>query len=246
MVRYRHFEAARPKHEEWKRERASAAITRISSVLLTAGMLVGSAYGQGGEKANVTPSAPSDQAVTLADLEGASIHTKLVTEMLAQRNGRQGQVTQEADWQINVLPEQSIKFSFRATAHTPRGTKSSPTRGTTVKLDQPWSTDNGEAVWQFKDGDLTFVRSHQTGAVRTIVSLKRDGQNLKCATSMVFAKEQGKTGLVLTSPIDGQPVTILTWKSVSSSCEVTAKKPDAADVGKPATAEGTPSAKRSP
>ncbi|HZV06617.1 MAG TPA: hypothetical protein VE999_16165 [Gemmataceae bacterium] len=168
-----------------------------------------------------------------------------MTEMLAQRNGRQGQVTQEADWQINVLPEQSIKFSFRATAHTPRGTKSSPTRGTTVKLDQPWSTDNGEAVWQFKDGDLTFVRSHQTGAVRTIVSLKRDGQKLSCTTSMIFAKEQGKSGLVLTSPIDGAPVTILSWKSVSSSCEITAKKPDSADAGKPAAAEGTSSPKRS-
>ena len=244
-MRYMHFEAARPKHEAWKLERASAVITHISSVMLTMGMLVGSAYGQGGEKANVTPSAPSDQTVTLADLEGANIHTKLVTEMLAQRNGRQGQVTQEADWQINVLPEQSIKFSFRATAHTPRGTKMSPTRGTTIKLDQPWSTDNGEAVWQFKDGDLTFVRSHQTGAVRTIISLKRDGQKLTCTTSMVFAKEQGKSGLVLTSPIDGAPVTILSSKSVSSSCEVAAKKPDSADAGKPAAAEGTSSPKRS-
>jgi hypothetical protein len=242
-MRYMHLEVAHPKYAAWKRERASGAIARISSVLLVMGMLVGSAYGQGGEKANVTPSAPSDQAVTLADLEGANIRTKLVTEMLAQRNGRQGQVTQEADWQINVLPEQSIKFSFRATAHTPRGTRTSPPRGRTVKLDEPWSTDNGQAVWQFKDGDLTFVRSHQTGAVRTIVSLKRDGQNLKCATSMVFAKEQGKTGLVLTSPIDGAPVTILTWKSVSSRCEVTAKKPDSGDAGKPTAAEGTPSPK---
>ena len=245
-MRYMHFQAARPKHRAWKRERVSCAgIARISGSLLVMSMLVGSAYGQGGEKANVTPPTPSNQAVTLADLEGANIHTKLVTEMLAERNGRQGQVTQDADWQINVLTEQRIKFSFRATAHTPRGTKSSPTRGTTVKLDEPWPTDNGEAVWQFKDGDLTFVRSHQTGAVRTIVSLKQDGQKLTCATSMVFAREQGKKGLVLTSPIDGAPVTILSWKPVSSTCEVTLKKPDSADAGKPAAAEGTPSPKRS-
>jgi len=241
------FQAACPKRRAWKQERVSfAGIARISGSLLAMGLLVGSAYGQGGEKANVTPPAapPSNQAVTVADLEGANIHAKLVTEMLAQRNGRQGQVTQEADWQISVLPEQKIKFSFRATAHTPRGTKSSPTRGTTVKLDEPWQTDNGEAVWQFKDGDLTFVRSHQTGAVRTIVSLKRDGQKLTCATSMVFAKEQGKTGLVLTSPIDGAPVTILNWKSVSSSCEVTANKPDSAGADKPAAVEGAASSKR--
>jgi len=245
-MRYIHFQAARPKHRAWKRKRVSrASIARISGSLLAMGMLVGSAYGQGGEKANVTPPAPSNQAVTLADIEGANIHTKLVTEMLAQRNGRQGQVTQDADWQINVLPEQRIKFSFRATAHTPRGTKSSQPRGTTVKLDEPWPTDNGEAAWQFKDGDLTFVRSHQTGAVRTIVSLKRDGRNLTCVTSMVFAKEPGKKGLVLTSPIDGAPVTILSWKPVSSTCEVTLKRPDSGDASKPAAVEGTPSPKPS-
>ena len=239
-----HGQVARSKQRAWKGTRVIAP-ARIPSSLLAMGLFVGAAYGQGGEKANVTPPTPSSQAVTFADLEGISIHTKLVTEMLAQRNGRQGQVTQEADWQISVLPEQRIKFSFRATAHTPRGTKSSPTRGTTVKLDEPWQTDNGEAVWQFKDGDLTFVRSHQTGAVRTIVSLKRDGQKLTCTTSMVFAKEQGKSGLVLTSPIDGAPVTILSSKSVSSSCEVIAKKPDSADAGKPAAAEGTSAPKRS-
>lgn len=230
-MRYMYFQATR------------ASTARISSSLLAMAMFVGAAYGQGGEKANVTPPTPSSQAVTLGDLEGAKIHTKLVTEMLAQRQGRQGQVTQEVDWQINVLPEQRISFTFRATAHTPRGTRVAPVRGTTVKLDEPWSTDNGEAVWQFKDGDLTFMRSYQTGAVRTIVSLKRDGQNLTCATSTVLARERGKNELVLTSPIDGAPVTILSWKSVSSTCEVTGNKPDSA---KPAAVEGTPSPKQSP
>jgi hypothetical protein len=71
------------------------------------------------------------------DLEGTKIHTKLVTEMLAQRQGRQGPVTQDADWQINVQPEQKISFTFRVTAHTARGTRVAPVRGTTVKLDDP-------------------------------------------------------------------------------------------------------------
>jgi hypothetical protein len=240
-----HVQAARPKYRASTRNRVSQATTwRVSGSLLAMGLLVGSAHGQGGEKANLTPPAPGNQAVTLADLEGVNIHAKLLTEMLAQRNGRQGQVTQDADWQISVLPDQRIKFSFRATVHSPRGTRSSQPRGATVKLDQPWQTDNGEAVWQFKDGDLTFVRSHQTGAVRTIVSLKQDAQKLSCATSMVFAKEQGKNGLVLTSPIDGAPVTIFNWKSVSSSCEVAPGKPDASEASKPAAAQGTASSKR--
>jgi hypothetical protein len=206
---------------------------RIGSSLLAMAVLVGPVWGQGGDQANVNPPSPSSQAVTLTDIDGAKVHTKLVTEMLARRQGREGPVTQDADWQINVLPEQRISFSFRATAHTPRGTRAGPVRGTTVKLDEPWSTDNGEAVWQFKDGDLTFVRSFRGGAVRTIVSFKRDGQKLTCTTTTVFAREKGNNGLVLNSPIDGAPVTILSWKPVSSTCDVTPKKLDTADPSKP-------------
>jgi hypothetical protein len=206
---------------------------RSCSSLLAMFILVGSAWGQGGDRANVAPSVPPSQAVTFSDLEGAKIHAKLVTDMQAQRQGRQGPVTQEADWQINVQPEQMISFTFRATSRTLRGTKTSPVRARTVKLEEPWSTPDGEAVWQFKDGDLTFVRSYQGGAVRTIVSLKRDGQNLTCAANTIFARERGKNGILLNSAIDGAPVTILSWKPVSSTCDVTGKKLDTADPSKP-------------
>jgi hypothetical protein len=162
----------------------------------------------------------SSQPVALTEIEGAKIHAKLVTEMLVQREGRQGQVTQEVDWQIYMEPERKISFSFRPTAHTPRGTRVGHIRATTSKLDEPWYTENGEAVWSFKDGELTFVRSYKDGGVRTIISFGHDEQNLTCFASSAFARERGKTGLVLNSPIDGALVTILSSKQVSSSCSV--------------------------
>jgi hypothetical protein len=88
-------------------------------------------------------------------------------------------------------------------------------------LGEPWSTDNGEAVMQFKDGDLTFMRSYEGGAVKTVISLKRDAQNLTCSASSVWARDQGKSGLVLNSPIDGAAVTILSWKPGRATCNVT-------------------------
>jgi hypothetical protein len=183
-------------------------------------ILVASACGQESAK-DVTAPMLASRAVTLTDLEGAKIHAKLVTEMLALREGRQGPAIQEIDWQIYMEPEGRISFSFRPTTRTARGTRAAPIRATTVKLGEPWSTDNGEAVWQFKDGELDFVRSYKGGAVRTIISLKRDGQNLTCTASSAYAREQGKRGMVLNSPIDGVPVTILSWKLVSSTCNVT-------------------------
>ena len=186
-------------------------------------MLVASAFGQGGNQEIVPSPSPTSQSIALTDLEGLKIHAKLVTEMVAQRQGRQGPATQEIEWQIYVEPDGMINFSFRPTTHTPRGTRTAPLRGATVKLGEPWSTDNGQALWQFKDSDLTFVRSYEGGAVRTIISLKRDGQNLTCTATSAYAREQGKGGLVLNSPIDGVPVTILSWKPASATCDITHK-----------------------
>jgi len=192
----------------------------VRSVLGIA-VLIASASSDGGAQEGATDPKSSPQAVTLKDLESVRIHAKLVTEMLTQREGRQGPATQETDWQIYMEPEGRVSFSFRPTTRTARGTRAGQIRATTAKLDEPWYTENGQAVWQFKDGELTFVRSYKDGAIRIIISLKQDGQNLACTATSAYAREQGKRGLVLNSPIDGVPVTILNWKQVSSSCQVT-------------------------
>ena len=193
---------------------------RICGSILAMAMFVGPAFGQGGEQADVTAPTKSGQKVTLTDLAGVKIHTKLVTEMMVRRQGRQFPASQEVERQIYMELDGRITFSSLVTAHSPRGTRATPVRGTTVKLDEPWFTENGEAVWQFKDGDLTFVRSYEGGALRTIISLKRDGQNLTCAVGTVYARERSKNSIVMNSPIDGVPVTILSWKPISSTCKV--------------------------
>jgi hypothetical protein len=184
-------------------------------------VLVVSTCSEGIAQEGVTDTKSSLQTVAFKDIEGAKIHAKLATEMLARREGRQAPVTQETDWQIYVEPEGKISFSFRPTTRTPRGTRAGQIRATSAKLDEPWYTENGQAVWQFKDGELTFVRSYKEGAVRTIIALKQDLKNLTCSATSSYARERGKGDLVLNSPIDGVPVTILSWKQVSSSCQIT-------------------------
>jgi hypothetical protein len=193
----------------------------MRGLMLGTPILVVPICSEGAAQEDATNAKSSLQTVAFTAIEGAKIHAKLVTEMLAQREGRQGQVTQETDWQIYVEPEGKISFSFRPTSHTPRGTRAGQIRATSAKLDEPWYTENGQAVWQFKDNELVFVRSYKEGAVRTIIALKQEKQNLTCAATSSYARERGKGGLVLNSPIDGVPVTILSWKQVSSSCQIT-------------------------
>jgi hypothetical protein len=164
----------------------------------------------------------SGQGLTIGDLEGAKIHTKLITEMLTQREGGgQGPTTMEAEWNIGIEPGAKISWSYLPTSHTPRGTRTGQKIASTAKLDEPWYTPNGEAIWQFNDSKLTFVRSYKGGAVRVIIAFKKDGPNLNCAATSALAHEAGKSSLVMNSPIDGAPVTILSWKPGSSSCRVT-------------------------
>jgi hypothetical protein len=66
------------------------------------------------------------------------------------------------------------------------------------------------------------VRSDKGGgATRMSITFKQDGSNMTCRADNVLAREQGKDSLAMNPLIDGAPVTIFSWKTVSSSCDVT-------------------------
>jgi hypothetical protein len=186
--------------------------------------LAGPAHSEGAAGESTPNQLAPGPALTIADLEGAKIRIKLVNEQLIQREGvgPQFPVTGESDWNITVEPGAKIGWSFQPTAHTPRGTRVGQKIATTATLDTPWNTPNGEATWQFTEGTLLFVRSFKNGgAYRMSIAFKQDGQNLTCSATNVFARERGKNSLTTNSAIDGAPITIFSWKTVSSSCDVT-------------------------
>jgi hypothetical protein len=193
--------------------------TQICSWMLGMVVFVAPASGEPG-------AGPPDQelrrALSVQQLEGANIHATLVTEMLAQQEGGpQGPVTTEDDWNITVGPGGKISWSYRPTTSTRRGTQRGEKTANTSALDEAWQTANGAAIWQFSDAELSFVRSYQGGAMRLTIAFRQDGPNLMCAASSVFARERDKIRLILNSPFDNTPVTIFSWKQVSSICDVT-------------------------
>ena len=164
---------------------------------------------------------PPAQALTFATLDGVKITIKVVTEMLLQREGFQGPATQDTDWSITIGPEGKIDWTFQPTTHSRVGDRAGQKFSTAATLAVPWHTPNGEAIWQFTDGALVFVRSYKNaGAYRMSVALKQDGQNLACSVASTFARERGKDNITMNSAIDGAPVTIFSWKTLSSTCAV--------------------------
>jgi hypothetical protein len=160
-------------------------------------------------------------ALTLRN-DNLSLDAIKAVRSFVQREGRQFPVTNEFDYNITVEPGAKIGWSFQPTSHTPRGTRVGQKISTSSTLDHPWDTPNGEANWQFTEGALVFVRSFKNGgAFRLSIAFKQDGPNLTCSASNVFAHERGKNSLTMNSAIDGAPITIISWKTVSSSCDVT-------------------------
>ena len=194
-------------------------ITHISCWMLGIAAFVAPASGEPGAG---VPDQGSRRALSLRQFEGTNIHVRLVTEMLAQQEGGpQGPATTEDDWNITVETGGKISWSYRPTISTRRGTQKGVKIANTSALDESWQTANGAAIWQFSDTELSFVRSYQGGAMKLTIALKQDGPNLTCTASNVFARERDKNGLILNSPIDDTPVTIFSWKQVSSICDVT-------------------------
>jgi hypothetical protein len=185
--------------------------------------LAGPAHSEGPPRESTPNQLPAAQALTFADLEGVKIKIKLVTEMLVQREGGpRGPVTQDTDWNITVEPEGKIGWSYQPTVHTRLGDLAGQKIATSATLDKPWYTPNGEATWQFTDGALVFVRSFRNGgAYRMSIAFKQDGKNLACSAASTFARERGKDNITMNSAIDGVPVTIFSWKGVSSTCGAT-------------------------
>jgi hypothetical protein len=194
-------------------------ITHISCWMLGIAAFVAPVSGEPGAEA---PDQGSRPALSLRQFEGANIHATLVTEMLAQQEGGpRGPVTTEDDWNLTVEPGGKISWSYRPTTRTRRGTQGGEKIAKTSALDEAWQTADGAAIWQFSDAELNFVRSYQGGAMRLTIALKQDGPNLTCTASNVFARERDRNVLILNSPIDNTPVTIFSWKQVSSICNVT-------------------------
>ena len=164
--------------------------------------------------------------LSASQLKGANIHTNLVTELqAAQGSGPEGPVTIEFDWNVSFLSGEKISWTYRPTTAC-GGNQRGNASGSTSGLGETWQTTDGDAMWQFSDGDLTFVRSYRGGAMRIIMTIRRDGANLTCDAVSEFARDVEQHDLIIDLPIDGTPFTISSWKLVSSHCEVTSPSVD--------------------
>jgi hypothetical protein len=192
--------------------------------MFTLMVILASAWSQAGAEQAATEQASPGQALTLAELEGAEIQVKIVRHQMVRREGREFPVTVHNDWKLILRPGGMIEQTHDSTAHTPRGPRRAETLTGSFLVDHVrdvQSAGGGRAVWQFNEGTLTFLRTFKSGALKTTVALARGAEGLTCTANETFAREKGSGRIELKSRVDDAPITILSWKPVSSDCRVT-------------------------
>jgi hypothetical protein len=163
------------------------------------------------------------QAVTFADLDGLAIETSIVRDQVVRREGSQFLTENDVRWQLVIGPGDAIENTQSQTSHTARGDHKSRPRTVSYVLGkehEEWSQGGGTAVWEFKNGTLTYMRTFKQGAYRADVVFSRGADGLTCTVTDSFAREGGQGALVMQSLIDGSEVTIISTNLVSSSCRV--------------------------
>jgi hypothetical protein len=162
--------------------------------------------------------------VTLADLERAVINTRIVSDQLVRKDGRERLLQLQDDWKIILGPENKISWTITQTARGPGGgirTTSRSFSWTVERAGEKVDLGGGHGVWIFADGVLTALRTFKGGALKQTILFDRSDGALTCTANAAFAYEKGVNGIVLNSPFDNAPIVILRAKQLSSSCRIT-------------------------
>jgi hypothetical protein len=168
----------------------------------------------------------ADGPVTFAELEGSIIEAKVVRQQVVQRDGHTFPTRFESNLKIVVGSADKFEVTWSSVSHTPRGVFHGKTLSRSMTLNQAKETNpnnlgGGHGVWMFDDGRLTNLRTYKVdGAFKRDISFTRTAGGFACTANEAFAREEGGGALVMNSAVDDAPVTIISWKQVSSTCHV--------------------------
>jgi hypothetical protein len=171
-------------------------------------------------------SAPAQsQPITFADLEGYAVAADLHREQQVRQEGRTNTIRIHQTWTYYVNEDRYIVMTLKTTVQTPQGRRTAKPNTGSFTLNEPLkmkSRGGGEAVFTFAGGVLTFIRTYPAGAYRANFAFSRTKTGFACSVTEALAREKGKD-VRMESPFGGE-ITIVSSKSLSSTCTVTKRR----------------------
>jgi hypothetical protein len=163
------------------------------------------------------------QAVTIADLQEATIEAAVVYQQQLRRDGQVFPNQMRQTWTTVIGPGDAIRSTTSNTSEGARGSRISAPRSGSFTLGKPRAVSDlggGDAVWVFTNGTLNYLRTYKgAGGYKRTFTFTRAGGGINCSIRTAFARENGVGRIDLESPF-GVRVEILSSKQVSSTCRV--------------------------
>jgi hypothetical protein len=162
--------------------------------------------------------------VTLEELDGTITEATVVRQQVWRREGRQFSSRVQTDLKYLIGPGEKFSWSMTPTVDTPSGRRQGKTvsvSSTLGRAAQSRANGGGDVVNMFNEGTLTnlFVYAAGGGFKREI-TFTRNPKSLNCSARESFARENGTGPIIVNSSIDDLPLSIISWKQVSSTCRV--------------------------
>jgi hypothetical protein len=165
----------------------------------------------------------AQDAVTLADLQGATMQAVSISQRTLKREGRSFSDRYEADWTVVFTAPDTIQVTFVGISNTPRGVFKTPVESGAARLEKPGpiaTRGGGHRVWIFDNGVLTFLRTFEIGGMKSEFSFAKAKTGLSCAAKVEWVREAGMPAVVLKSFVDNVRTEIYDAKQMSSTCQV--------------------------
>jgi hypothetical protein len=184
---------------------ALLAICMTSSVLIRAN----SAYGQPInfhelENHTIIVNLISRQTLRLLDQGGRIVNNELHQD-ISLRMRTHDLIDQNVNSKIVDIRNGSLLREYKAEL--------------TAQLSQPTKWRFGDMLFSYEDGNLVRLQTHEKGAFRLLISLKRQNTGLNCKAIFSVLGENGdKT--VKTKSFAGTPIELIVATTKSSACRV--------------------------
>ena len=190
------------------------------------GLVVVSALAWGQPVASQVPTGQVSvgEPVTSVELDGAVVNARTVYQQVLRRDGQQFPVRLQNDVHLSITSNK-IEGNIDLISYTPRGVRKGKSPKFSFTLEQSQEVKNkflgsGNAVLFFADGTLINLRTYKGGAFKREITFARVGDGFACSIQDTFAREGGIGSIEMRSAVDGAPVTVISSKQTSSSCQV--------------------------
>jgi hypothetical protein len=159
-------------------------------------------------------------AVTIEDLQGATVQTRVNYDMRVRRAEGTFDTQVTMVWKFGIDATGRISGDMTRTVSTPRGPR---VRTTKMKglIGKPGdAVTGGQGLWLIEGDKLMLLRAFTAGGFKAEIEFKGQGGGMTCAVRAPFVREEGAGAIRTEQSVVGGPVTILSATQKSADCKV--------------------------